>query len=126
MDEKGKITHFTNLNAWQVNHQVTLLIYKITKKFPKDERFGLIDQLRRAAVSIANNIAEGWGRFHYKDKVRFYYQARGSSTEVQGLLILARDLGYLSEEEFNEVKTLVFRGFKVLNGLIRSTNDRSN
>jgi len=125
MDEKGKIEHFTDLDAWQINHKVALAIYKISKKFPKDERFGLTDQLRRAAVSIATNIAEGWGRFHYKDRARFYYQARGSNAEVQSLLILAKDLGYLSEKELNEIKVLVFRGFKVLNGLIRSVENRS-
>jgi len=125
MGEKGKIEHFTDLDAWQINHQVALAIYKISKKFPKDERFGLTNQLRRAAVSIATNIAEGWGRFHYKDRARFYYQARGSNTEVQSLLILAKDLGYLNEKELDEIKVLVSRGFKVLNGLIRSVENRS-
>ncbi len=125
MDKEEKIEHFIDLDAWQINHQVALVVYKITKNFPKDERFGLTDQLRRAAVSIATNIAEGWGRFHYRDRARFYYQARGSNTEVQSLLILAKDLGYLNEEEFNEIKVLVFRGFKILNGLIRSVENRN-
>jgi four helix bundle protein len=125
MDEKPEIKHFVDLDAWQVNREVVLVIYKITKKFPKDEKFGLTSQLRRASVSIITNIAEGWGRFHYKDKVRFYHQARGSNTEVQSLLIVAKDLGYISEEEFDEMKVLIFRGFKVLNGLIRSTEKRS-
>jgi four helix bundle protein len=125
MDEKPEIKHFVDLDAWQVNREVVLVIYKITKKFPKDEKFGLTSQLRRASVSIITNIAEGWGRFHYKDKIRFYHQARGSNTEVQSLLIVAKDLGYISEEEFDEMKVLIFRGFKVLNGLIRSTEKRS-
>jgi four helix bundle protein len=68
-----EIKHFTDLDAWKVNHKLVLMIFKITKRFPKDERFGLIDQLRRAASSITANIAEGWGRYHFADKIRFYY-----------------------------------------------------
>lgn len=116
-----EIKHFTDLDAWKVNHELTLSVYKITKKFPKDERFGLVDQLRRAASSITANIAEGWGRYHYADKIRFYYQARASNCETQNFLILAKDLGYLKLEEYMEIKNRAFQGFKVINGLIRST-----
>ncbi len=118
---KEEIKHFIDLDAWKVNHELTLLIYKITKKFPKDEKFGLIDQLRRAASSITANIAEGWGRYHYADKIKFYYQARGSNAEVQNFLILAKDLGYLSLRDYQHLKEKVFQGFKIINGLIRST-----
>lgn len=116
----GDIKHFTDLEAWKVNHEVVLLVYTMTKNFPKDERFGMIDQLRRAASSITANIAEGWGRFHYADRMRFYYQARGSNSEVQDFLILARDLDYCNEREFHKVMEQVQRGFLVINGLIRS------
>lgn len=119
-----KIQHFTDLDAWRVNHEVALEIYKVTKKFPKEERFGLTDQIRRAVSSITANIAEAWGRFHFADKLRFYYQARGSSAEVQNFLILSYDLGYLTEKEFRFLKEKVWQGFQVLSGLIRSTEKR--
>ena len=90
------IDHFTKLIAWQKNHELVLLIYKTTKRFPKNEMFGLTSQIRRAASSITANIAEGFGRYYPKDKTRFYYQARGSSSEVQDQMILAKDLKYLS------------------------------
>ncbi|MDD5071499.1 MAG: four helix bundle protein [Patescibacteria group bacterium] len=73
------IKHFTQLFAWQKNHNLVLQVYKLTKKFPKDELFGLVSQIRRAVCSITGNIAEGYGRYHYKDKIRFYTIARGSS-----------------------------------------------
>ncbi len=118
---KEEIKHFTNLDAWRINYELSLLIYKVTKKFPKEERFGLVDQLRRAASSITANISEGWGRYHYADKIKFYYQARGSNAEVQNFLILAKDLGYLHSKDYKELKEKVFQGFKIINGLIRST-----
>jgi len=118
----SNIRHFTHLIAWQKAHTLVLKIYKITKNFPKDELFGLISQLRRAASSITCNIAEGYGRYHYKDKTRFYYQARGSNMEVQNLLILSHDLGYINDNDYEELKVLVYEGYKLLNGLIKSTS----
>lgn len=115
-----EIKNFTDLDAWKVNHQLVLEVYKITKSFPKEERYGIVDQLRRAASSITANIAEGWGRFHYADRIKFYHQARGSSCETQNFLILSRDLKYLNEEEFKKLGTLALEGCKVINGLIRS------
>ena len=77
--------------------------------------------MRRAAISITANIAEGFGRFHSKDKTRFYLMARGSSTELQNYLILCRDLGYITEETFNQLKINAFEGYKIICGLIKST-----
>jgi four helix bundle protein len=115
------ISNFTDLDAWKVNHELVLKVYKLTIKFPKDERFGVVDQLRRAVSSITANIAEGWGRYHYADRIKFYYNARGSSCEVQNFLILAEDLNYLTHKDFVELNDLVEKGAKVINGLIRST-----
>ncbi len=118
---KNNINHFTDLIAWQKNHEVVLKIYRITKYFPKEEVFGLVSQLRRAAASITANIAEGYGRFHSKDRVRFYLNSRGSSSELQNHLILANDLKYISKDEFEKLKLEIFEGYKILSGLIRST-----
>ncbi|MBI4599730.1 four helix bundle protein [Candidatus Uhrbacteria bacterium] len=73
---------FTDLKAWQEGHTLVLKIYKITQSFPKEEQFGLTNQLRRAAVSLTSNIAEGFGRGSYKEKAQFYSIALGSLTEV--------------------------------------------
>ncbi len=116
-----EINHFTDLDAWKINYELTLMIYGITERFPKSERFGIIDQLRRASSSIIANIAEGWGRYHFADKIRFFYQARGSNAEVQNFIILAKGLGYLNQEDYDRIETITIQGFKIINGLIRST-----
>ena len=120
METQG-IRHFTDLIAWQKAHGFTKLVYRITKKFPPEEQFGLTSQLRRAASSVSANIAEGYGRYHFKDKLRFYYQARGSNTECQNHLILAHDLSFTSDDEHTVLKIAVFESYKVLCGLIAST-----
>lgn len=116
-----QIKHFTHLDTWQKNHDLVLKVYRLTKKFPKDELFGLVSQIRRAVCSITGNIVEGYGRYHYNDKIRFYVMARGSSSEVQDYLIIAKDLGYISEGEFNQIKVISFEGYKLICGLIQST-----
>lgn len=118
----NRITHFTQLVAWKKNHDLLLSIYRITKKYPREEMFGLTSQTRRAASSITANIAEGYGRFHSKDKARFYLQARGSSSELQNHLILAKDLRYIFISEFEELNNLCIEGYKIICGLINSTN----
>ncbi|MDD4178644.1 MAG: four helix bundle protein [Candidatus Margulisbacteria bacterium] len=89
---------FTELRVWQEGKSITVSIYKLTEKFPGQERFGLTDQLRRAANSVCANIAEGFERYHTKDKIRFYYLARGSAAECKSHLLISKELGYLSEE----------------------------
>lgn len=118
----NKITHFTHLFAWQKNHHLVLDVYRLTKKFPKVELFGLVSQIRRAVSSITANVAEGYGRYHYKDKIRFYTIARGSSAEVQNYLIIAKDLSYITESEFNQTKIISYEGYKLICGLIQSTD----
>lgn len=97
--EKQKIQNFTDLIVWQKGHKLVLEVYKQTKKFPKDELFGLVSQIRRASVSITSNIAEGFGRFSEKEKLHFYSFAYGSLMEVQNQIIIAKDLGFINEEE---------------------------
>lgn len=120
------IRHFTDLDAWKVNHKLILESYRVIKLFPQEERFGITDQLRRALISITSNIAEGWGMFHFANKIRHYFIARGSSCEVQNLLIVTRDLNYLNEEDYNKLRIIVFKGYQLINGLIRSTEKTKN
>lgn len=115
------ITSFTDLNAWQEGHKLAVSIYAKTKKFPKEELFGLTNQLRRAGVSITSNIAEGFSRNSYPDKLQFYSISLGSLTEVQSQLLIARDIGYLETQEFDEIAKQAVIASKLLNGLIKST-----
>ena len=119
------IKNFTDLEAWRESHKLTLLIYKVTKDFPKEEMFGLISQIRRAVISIESNIAEGFARFHYKDRLNFYYQARGSVSEVESQSITSKDLGYIKEKEFQEIFDQAEKVGRILSGLIRSTESFS-
>ncbi len=116
----NKIRKFYDLDAWRQAHRLVLSIYELSKEFPEDERFGLTVQMRRAASSIAANIAEGFARYHYKDKVKFYYQARGSVAELQNFLILAKDLNYIQYETCKEFGEAANRVYELINGLIRS------
>ncbi|HCC23072.1 TPA: four helix bundle protein [Candidatus Falkowbacteria bacterium] len=120
----SNIDNFRDLKAWQHNHQIVIKIYQLTKKFPDEERFGLCSQVRRSASSITANISEGFGRYYYKDKIRFYYFARASSVETQNHLLLAADLGYLSKEIVENLFVQLGEGQKMINGLINSLNSR--
>jgi four helix bundle protein len=118
--EEGKIRSFTDLNAWREGHRLVLLIYKITESFPDKERFGLISQIRRAAVSITSNISEGFNRESFKEKIQFYSIARGSLAEIQNQLLIARDIGFLAEENFIIIADKTVVTSKLINGLIKS------
>lgn len=120
--ESRKIKSFTDLRTWQLGHKIVLEVYKVTKAFPKDEMFGLISQLRRAVVSFTSNIAEGFSRQSYKEKIQFYHTALGSLTEVQNQLLVARDIGYLAKEKFQELASLTVELNKMTNGLIKTSH----
>ena len=116
-----KIRSFLDLEGWKEGHSLVLNIYKITKGFPKDEVFGLSSQMRRCSVSITSNIAEGFSRNSYKEKVQFYLTALGSTTELQNQLIVAKDVGYINLETFNNLYEKSIKVHKILNGLIKSS-----
>lgn len=97
MENKSK--NFKEVLVWQKAHALVIEIYTMAKQFPKEEVFGLTIQLKRAAVSIPANIAEGFSRQGFKDKLRFYNISAGSLSEVQYYLILAKDLGYAETSE---------------------------
>lgn len=92
--------NFKELNVWQKSRSFSKSIYSATAGFPKEEQFGIISQLRRASVSISANIAEGAGRSSDRDMCRFLDIALGSAFEVESLLYLSLDLGFLTEDEF--------------------------
>jgi four helix bundle protein len=117
----GKIYSFTDLNAWKEAHELVLLLYKTTKNFPKSEAYSLVDQIRRAGVSIVSNIAEGFSRESYREKIQFYAISRGSVTEIQSQLLISRDLSYLPRNEFNSLSEKSVIVHKLLSGLIKSS-----
>lgn len=119
---KTKIRSFTDLEAWKEGHKLVLLIYDATKKFPKEEMFGLISQMRRCAVSVTSNIAEGFSRGTVKDKVQFYCMAHGSLTELQNQLIVARDIKYIAKEEFSALAKQTILVHKLITGLKKIRN----
>ncbi len=120
-----KIKSFTDLNAWKEGHRLVIMIYDITKKFPKEELFGLVNQLRRCAVSITSNIAEGFGRQGGREKIQFCFIARGSVIELQNQILVARDVGYITDSEFKEVADQSVIVHKLVNGLIKSSKTNS-
>ncbi len=108
------------LEAWSRSVDLVVEIYKATENFPKEEKYGLSSQIRRAAVSIPTNIAEGAGRQYEKEFVRFISNAQGSASELETELIIARRLGYLSETLFAELMTYLERIGRLITGLSRS------
>lgn len=118
--KQGSIKDFTDLVAWQEAHKLALETYKITKTFPSDEKFGLISQMRRAAVSITSNIAEGFGRQNPGEKIQFYAMAQASDSELKNQLILSKDLGYITEKSAIACIGQSVSVHKILTALIRS------
>jgi len=122
----NKIKNFYDLDAWKRGHELVIGIYNLSKNFPIEEKFGIINQIRRAAFSVTANISEGFGRFYFKDKARFYYQARGSVFEVQNFLILAKDLEFISAKECEEFFRKYSEISQIINGLIRVIEKQKN
>ena len=106
---------FENVSAWQKARQFILHVYKVTKRFPDDEKFGLTSQFRRAAVSIAGNIAEGYKRMGKDDKLRFYNYAQGSLEECRCYIILGYDLSYIDQNESDMLMQEIEETSKFLN-----------
>lgn len=116
----GQAQDFTDLRVWQASHQLVLLTYTDTKTFPKDEQFALTSQMRRAAVSITSNIAEGFGRHATKDKEHFYVMASGSLLELKNQCIIAKDLEYITENKLKSFDILFVECKSLLNALLRT------
>lgn len=116
---------YTQLEAWKVGLDLVAELYTLTKKFPKEELYGLTSQARRAATSILLNIAEGFGRYTYPDKTNKYTIARGECHETEAILLIAIRLEYLPSQETKKAFQLIEREQKLLSGLISSCRQRS-
>lgn len=131
--ETQKIRSFTDLIVWKEAHKLVIMIYKVTKNFPREETYSLIDQMKRCSVSISSNISEGFSRQTKKEKVQFYFRqkasfayfmAKGSLTELQNQLLVARDIGYLPKDDFDKAAHQTILVHKLLNGLIKTSETK--
>ena len=118
--EMGAINSYRDLVAWQRARELVREVYLMTEYFPDEEKYGLRSQLRRSGISVASNIAEGYGRGSGPDYLRFLRIARGSLFEIETQLILSSDLGLLTQETHDEMQALVDNVGRPLSGLIRS------
>ena len=111
--------NFKDLQVWKKSHANALVVYELTKSFPKEEQFGLVSQLRRAAVSIPTNIAEGCGKFTQKDLASFLQIALGSSQEVEYLLLFCHELKFISDKHYSSINHEVVEVKAMLISLIK-------
>ena len=119
----SEIKSYKDLLVWEKGILIVKQTYKLTNLLPDNEKFGLTSQLRRAAVSIPSNIAEGYGRDYTRNYSQFLKIARGSLMELENQLIICRELEYLTEENTKEIDLLIIEEIKMLNSLIKKMNE---
>jgi len=117
---------FEDLEVWKKSRQLRIEIYELLKTFPAEEKFRLVDQLKRASRSVTTNIAEGHGRFHYLDNLKFCRNARGSLNEVMDHLICSNDEMIITTEQLTHLRELYLDCFKLLNGYIAFLNRKGD
>ena len=115
---------FRNLTVWQRSIELTLAVYKLTSAFPDSERFGLTNQLRRASVSVASNIAEGYGRSTKGEYLQFLGHPRGSNSEVETQIVIATALGFGTEEMLKTTEELCSEVGRMLGGVMKSLQSK--
>jgi len=120
---ESQIRSYEDLKIWQRSISLSQNIYRITRNFPREEIYGLTSQLRRCAVSVPSNIAEGQARQHTKEFIQFLYQARGSLAELDTQLIIAKEVGYLSEESLAPLRAEISEIRKMIHALVRKLTD---
>jgi len=124
--EKRKLKTYKDLIAWQKSYSLCLEIYRATKIFPQSEQYGLTAQMKRSALSVPSNIAEGYVRHGTRDYIRFLYIAYASLAELETQLLLAKDLGYIKSDDFKQIIGLQNEVQRVMRGLIESLKSRSS
>ena len=116
---------FEEMPVWEKAMDLAQQIFALTEGLPKKEDYGLTSQIRRSALSVSGNLAEGFGRHHTKDKMNFYYASRGSLTETKSHLIYAQTVGYLKRDDHRLALNLIDDIWKELNGLIHSLRNKT-
>ena len=120
------LKNYRDLSVWQKAYQLCLEIYKITRDFPKDEKYGLTSQIRRAAVSVPSNIAEGYGRKTTREYIHSLYIAYGSNCELETQVLLSGDLGFINKEIFERVQKDIGEVERMLKGLIKALEGKGS
>ena len=122
-EEKSKIKNFRELDVWKLAMEIIVDIYEYTKTFPKEEIYGLVSQMRRAAVSIASNIAEGFNRYHNKEYRQFLYIALGSCAELETQIEVSVTLGYITQSGRDKTIEKLDHESRMLRNLIKRLNE---
>ncbi len=120
-----KVKNFTDLDVWKNGREIKNEIFAICKKLPKEEKFVLTDQMKRAAISVTANIAEGFGRYHYKENIQFLRMARGSLYELLDHLITCLDQKYINEIHFKKLESDILSDIKRINQFINYLRKRN-
>ena len=123
---KDKNHHFRDLQCWQKGRELKQELYKIARKLPDIEKYNLQTQIMRAAVSITANIAEGYGRFHFKENIQYCRQSRASVYECEDHIITCLDQNYISKDEYQQCISLIIETRKLLDGYIRFLQKESS
>jgi len=118
------MSDYKKLKVWEDAHQFTIDIYNITQKFPNNEQYGLTSQIRRSASSIPTNIVEGCGQLDNGNLIRFLGIAKGSAFEVEYQLLLAKDLKYINEKDYDELNEKIQKMISMLTNLIKSLRSK--
>ena len=124
--EAKSLKTFEDLQCWQACREVRVFITELVKTYPKEERYSLVDNMKRAARSTTQNIAEGYGRFHYKENLQFCRISRGSLCELIDDLITSLDEGYVSKESYQKGRDKISNALALLNGYINYLKRRSD
>lgn len=120
------INSYKDLQVWKIAKSIAIVIYKVTADFPNTEVFGLTNQLRRASISISNNIAEGTGRQYKKDTLQFLYVSNGSLNEVESMITIAQELNYINTDNMNIITLQIEECRKLLKGFISYYKNNNN
>jgi len=120
----NRINSYKELIVWQKSIELVTEVYSLTRNFPSEEKFGIVNQLNRAIVSVPSNIAEGWGRESSKNYLQFLRTSRGSLMEVETLILISKNLCYINEKEFKKITIGIEEVGKILQGLIKSVQQK--
>ena len=122
MKEKESFKSFEDLECWKACTEVRRFITELVKKYPKEEKYALVDDMKRAARSTTHNVAEGFGRFHFQENIQFCRISRGSLYELIDQLITSLDEGYITLKDYEKGRELISKASAILNGYIRYLN----
>jgi four helix bundle protein len=120
----NRINSYKELIVWQKSIELVTDVYSLTRNFPSEEKFGIVNQLNRAIVSVPTNIAEGWGRGSSKNYLQFLRTSRGSLMEVETLILISKNLCYINDNEFQKITIGIEEVGKILQGLIKSVQQK--